>query len=58
MSTMFYQTVPGTTFTRQIQLPIKHEYIKIKFNAVIIQSTTTFLEYNILSNTTTIFSQR
>ncbi len=56
---MVYEIVPGTTYTKQFTIPQRHQYIQIKFNAAIVQSTTVFLEYELLAaDGTDIFSSR
>jgi hypothetical protein len=46
-SKLLYQTVPGTTFTRQFTITEKHQYVQFKFNAAVVQSTTSILEYEL-----------
>ena len=54
LSTLLYETVPGTTFSKLFYIQEKHAYINFKLNAAIVQSTTVILEYELLGGDGTV----
>jgi hypothetical protein len=59
LGSIIYESVPGTTFTKQFNILERHEYLQIKFNAAILQSTTVILQFDLIdANGVTIFSER